>query len=74
MGYASSYLLRRAIDQWDSEVDVETVRLIEKGTLPVQAIAEAIEIVKLRRQLAAMDCSSQQLAVARSQLGKDEPS
>lgn len=42
--------VRRAMDSWSNEIDVEMVRLIESGVPPYDAAAEAREIVSKRRR------------------------
>ena len=48
MRYCSD--LQDAIRQWDREVEIEAVRLIESGVPPYDAIKRAGDIVSQRRQ------------------------
>lgn len=46
--------LRRAIREWDAEVEVEAARMIERGIAPATAMKTAAQIVGERRHEAAM--------------------
>lgn len=48
MGVSSE--VRRAIDEWDAEVNAETVRLIKRGWAPYDAIEKAKQIVSSARE------------------------
>lgn len=48
-----NFTVQQAIRKWDAEVDRETVRLIEAGVPPFDAVEQARKIVERRREAAA---------------------
>lgn len=46
---------QKAQREWDREVDEEAARLVESGTPPAEAMIQAVEIVKHRRQRRSVD-------------------
>lgn len=45
----SGYATRRAVEEWDREIDEETARLIEDGVPPFNAAERARDNVSRRR-------------------------